>query len=284
MQKVLIFGAQGMAGHMISNYFSTLGKYEIFETIRGEKKSENQFQLDVLSRSDILNTIEQIAPDIVINCIGMLNQDAEINPDKAIYVNSYFPQFLAQNALKQNYKLIHISTDCVFSGDKGGYVENAIKDGKGFYATTKGLGEVTQNNTLTFRTSIICPEIKKNGIGLFDWFLNQHNQVKGYITAYWTGVTTYTLAQAIDQAIEVDLKGLYHLVNNEKISKYHLLKIIKNVYNKDIEIDSFEGYSVDKSLIDTRNDFDFQVPNYLSMIEEMHKWMLKNKKLYIKYF
>ena len=153
-------------------------------------------------------------------------------------------------------KFIHLSTDCVFSGQKGSYTENSFKDGNTFYDKTKSLGEVINDKDLTFRMSIIGPDRKEQGIGLLNWFMKQKSKVKGYSKVYWTGVTTLTLAKAIDKAMQSKLTGLYHLVNNEKIAKYDLLKLFNAYLKSDkISIEAFENEIVDKSLINTRNDF-----------------------------
>ena len=120
-----------------------------------------------------------------------------------------------------------------FSGKEGSYTEDSFKNGIGFYAQSKALGEVINTKDLTFRTSIIGPELKQNGIGLFHWFMNQSGDVSGYKEAFWSGVTTIELAKAIDQAIDQKLTGLYHLVNNNKISKYDLLDYINTVFRND---------------------------------------------------
>jgi dTDP-4-dehydrorhamnose reductase len=180
--------------------------------------------------------------------------------------------------------LIHISTDCVFSGREGGYVEDSFKNGIGFYAQSKALGEVINEKDLTFRTSIIGPELKKDGIGLFHWFMNQENVMSGYKRAFWTGVTTIELAKAINESIQQELTGLYHLVNNSKICKYDLLSEFNKVFKKEgLVIKAYSEYKVDKSLINTRNDFDYEIPSYNTMIKEMKQWMIKYKALYPHY-
>jgi len=132
----------------------------------------------------------------------------------AVWFNSYFPQLLASFGKKYNFKLIHISTDCVFSGKEGGYKEDSFKNGIGFYAQSKALGEVVNSKDLTFRTSIVGPELKPDGIGLFHWFMNQAGAISGFTEVFWTGVTTIELAKAINEAIIQELTGLYHLTNN----------------------------------------------------------------------
>ena len=182
-----------------------------------------------------------------------------------------------------NTKVIHISTDCVFSGVEGGYTEKSFKNGKGFYAQSKALGELDNTKDLTFRTSIIGPELNTNGIGLFHWFANQTGTINGYTNAYWTGITTIELLEAIKQAISENLTGLYHLVFDQKISKCELLNIINKEFSLGLNVIPNDKYSIDKSLINTRNDFGFKEKSYEAMINEMHSWILMNKELYPHY-
>ena len=215
----------------------------------------------------------------------MLNKTAEDNPELAVWFNSYFPQLLATFGKKYNFKLIHISTDCVFSGKEGGYKEDSFKNGIGFYAQSKALGEVINAKDLTFRTSIIGPELNENGIGLFHWFMNQNHEIFGYSEAYWSGVTTIELAKGIHEAIKQDLTGLYHFVNSSKISKFDLVnEFNSNFRDGGINIISKSDYKVDKSLINTRDDFNYTFSSYQIMIKEMKNWILDNRNLYKHYF
>jgi dTDP-4-dehydrorhamnose reductase len=185
---------------------------------------------------------------------------------------------------KYDFKLIHISTDCVFSGKEGGYREDSFKNGVGFYAQSKALGEVINTNDLTFRTSIIGPELKQNGIGLFHWFMNQEKKISGFSKAYWTGVTTLELAEGINQAIMKDLTGLYHFVNESKISKFDLIHIFnRNFRDNRIEVLENSAYEIDKSLICTRSDFIYKVSSYSDMIFKMKQWMVKYRENYEHY-
>jgi dTDP-4-dehydrorhamnose reductase len=193
------------------------------------------------------------------------------------------PHFLESQTKDTKTKIIHISTDCVFSGDEGNYIENSFKNGKGFYAQSKALGELENAKDLTFRTSIIGPELNTNGIGLFHWFSKQQGTVNGYSNAFWTGVTTIELLNAIKIAICENLTGLYHLVNEEKISKYNLVNILNKVFNKKLEVQPYDAYRLDKSLINTRKDFKFKVKSYEEMILEMKTWIESNQELYAHY-
>ena len=274
MKKVLVIGCKGMAGHVVKNYLESLGTYDVWGIARDVKPENNLINLDVSNIKELEDILNKGAFDVVINCIGLLNSTAENNPELAVWFNSYFPQLLASFGEKYNFKLIHISTDCVFSGKDGGYKEDSFKNGIGFYAQSKALGEVVNSKDLTFRTSIIGPELKHNGIGLFHWFMNQTDEIDGFTEAYWSGVTTIELAKGINEAIQQDLTGLYQFVNNSKISKYNLVTIFNTVFrDNSIKINKNSDYKVDKSLICTRNDFNYNVSSYTDMIFKMKQWM-----------
>ncbi|MEQ3308869.1 SDR family oxidoreductase [Fusobacterium varium] len=278
IKKVLIIGSKGMAGHMIKEYLIQK-EYDVYGTFREKEEKNlemNEFYLDAFDKGKLEEILKKVKPDFVINCIGILNQFAENNPDIAIYVNGYFPHYLDRLSEKYGYKLIHITTDCVFSGKKGNYTEDDFRDADSYYGRSKAIGEVNNNKTLTFRTSIIGPDINKDGIGLFNWFMKQEGKIKGYSNVFWSGVTTLELAKAIEASFNQNISGIVHLVNNKKISKYDLLKLFSKYMNKDIEIEKYEDYFSDKSLIRTKEEFNYKVPNYEKMIEELSEW-IKNK-------
>lgn len=280
-KKILLLGSKGMAGHVIYYYFKNHADYDLIDVARSSEFFDPSYKLDLTDFTQLGKILDYEIPDVVINCIGVLNNDAETHPDKAILLNSYMPHYLAGRGVQLQYKVIHISTDCVFNGKKGGYKKDDIKDGFGFYAQSKALGEINYGNNLTLRTSIVGPELKHNGIGLFDWFMNQSGNIKGYSRAYWTGVTTIELAHAIKAAIEQDLTGLHHLVNDAKISKFDLLGLFKTIFNRDdINIIASGDYHVDKSLVVTDPVFQYEVPTYKKMIEDMKLWMITHQHLY----
>lgn len=282
--KILVLGGTGMAGHTIALYFIEAGHdVTVFST---KAVSFCRTIIGDITDFDYTKTlVEQGNFDAIINAIGILNEAAENNKSQAVLINTYLPHFLSDLIKNSKTKLIHMSTDCVFSGDKGGYSENDLKDGKTFYDKTKALGEVINDKDLTFRNSIIGPDMSENGIGLFNWFMKQETQINGFCKAIWTGVTTLTLAKAMEKAIIDNITGVYNLVNNEKISKYSLLKLF-NKHFKDDKILIEEDYRTapDKSLINNRQDFSFVVPTYEEMIVEMKEWIYKFNNLYPHYF
>lgn len=283
--KILVLGSNGMAGHTISLYFQERGHSVVAHSTRPINFFQNNVVVDAFDKDSFVGLLLSDEYDAVINCIGILNEMAEENPEKAIYLNSYLPHNLVSLMRKRKTKIIHMSTDCVFAGNTGPYFENSYKDGQTFYDRTKALGEIEDGKNLTFRNSIIGPDINKEGIGLFNWFMKQKNPIEGYTKAMWTGVTTLTLAKAMEKAIEVDLVGLYNLVNNISISKYNLLQLFNFYFkNNEIEVKMSDRVHIDKSLHSTRNDFPFEVPSYEQMVKEMKAWVCDHQDLYPHYF
>lgn len=282
--KILILGASGMAGHIITLYFKEQG-YEVTGFTRRPVDYCKNIIGDAMNTADVKAALESDNYDVVINCIGILNQFAEDNKSAAVFLNGFLPHFVADTLRGKKARLIHMSTDCVFAGNTGPYYEDHFPDGKTFYDRSKAIGEVDDDRNLTFRNSIIGPDPNKNGIGLFNWFMKQNGTVGGYTGAIWTGVTTLTLAKAMDCAIKENLTGLYNLVNNESIAKFDLLKLF-NKYFRDngIDIQPNDKLQLDKSLRRKREDFGFVVPTYEQQIKEMQEWVYTHKELYPHYF
>lgn len=273
MKKVLVIGIKGMAGHVLFKSLPQLGNYDLYGIARNFESTDKTFNLDVFNIDELKKIIDSNF-DIIINCVGILNKDAEDNPDKAIWFNSYFPHLLESLTKNTKTKVISISTDCVFSGKKGNYTESDVRDGEGFYAMSKAMGEIENEKDLTIRTSIIGPELNSNGIGLFHWFMQQKESVNGYSQAFWSGITTIELAKVIHQAILQDIKGLIIVAGKNKIDKYSLLKLFNKIFKNDSLIVSENSkYKVDKSMQSLRTDFDYSVPSYEKMILEMKQWI-----------
>ncbi|MRM97103.1 dTDP-4-dehydrorhamnose reductase family protein [Riemerella anatipestifer] len=280
MKKILVLGAAGMAGHIVYTYLKETNKYHVFGTTNSNDFGDNTLKLDVFDQGSVEDILNKIKPDVVINCIGMLIRSSKENPDQTIYGNAYFPHFLKKRVGKIGAKLIHISTDCVFSGKKGGYTEQSFKDATDVYGLSKSLGEIIDEENLTIRTSIIGPEIKENGEGLFHWFMTQKSSsIDGFKSNFWSGVTTLELAKFIDWVIENPMIGLFHLTNSVPISKFDLLNIINEVYNKKVIIKSDRDYVCNKSFINT-NTVDYVVPFYKQMLEEQKRFMENHSSFY----
>ena len=278
--KILLLGSAGMAGHIIKKELLKISdKFDIVDIARNSNYTRPTYEIDLRNFKSIETLITNHDFDYIINCSGILNKIAEDNPDEAILINSYLPHYLQKITQFKKAKIIQISTDCVFSGSKGNYLEKDLKDGVGYYAQTKALGELINNKDLTIRTSIIGPDLNTNGIGLFNWFIKQTGSIDGYCNAYWSGVTTLQLAKSIIKLIleKNSISGVIHLTNNNKISKYDLLQIIKNIFElKNIHIAKSDKYKIDKSLINTRNELILDIPSYEEMILEMNKSIINN--------
>ena len=278
--KILVLGAFGMAGHTVALYFKEQG-YEVHAFARRPFPYCMWIQGDAFDIENLKTIVTTGRYDVVINCIGLLNQFAESAPEKAIYINSYLPHLIVSWLKDTSTRFIQMSTDCVFAGNTGPYDEESFPDGKSYYDRTKALGEVNDDKNLTFRNSIIGPDINENGIGLFHWFMQQNGSINGFTKAIWTGVTTLTLAKAMECAIRTDLSGLYNLVNNDSINKYDLLCLFNQYFrNNELTIKQSDKLVHDKTLLCKRTDFDFVVPSYEQMIIEMKEWVNNHKEIY----
>lgn len=283
VKKVLVLGASGMLGHKVSLFLSGIEEFQVYNLVYRKKLLNTDIVCDVNRVERLISIVNQVSPDIIINCIGALIHQSENKPAEAIWLNAYFPHLLENISTKNNIKLVHVSTDCVFSGAKGNYGENDFKDADDIYGRSKSLGEIYSNNHCTLRTSIIGPELKIDGSGLLHWLLSQSGTIKGFTNAIWAGVTTLELSKAILEAINNDLKGLFHVTNGEKISKYLLLeKLITRLNLPAINVEPYEDFRTDKSLR-TSDKFDFNVPSYDQMIDEMVLDIRKRRDIYEHY-
>lgn len=282
--KIVVLGAGGMAGHLIALYFKEQG-HDVTGFARRRVPYCKSIIGDAADTDSLKKVILKGCYDVVINCIGILNQFAEAEKPAAVLLNGYLPHFIAKAIEDTSAKLIQMSTDCVFAGNSGPYLEDSKPDGESFYDRTKSIGEIVDNHNITFRNSIIGPDPNENGIGLFNWFMRQNGTIKGYTGAIWTGVTTLTLAKAMDRAIKENLTGLYNLVNNQSISKYNLLLLFNKYFRSNgLKIEVDDKLQLDKSLRCSRTDFSFKVPDYERQIAEMKDWVYNHKDIYPHYF
>lgn len=282
--RILILGCNGMAGHTIALYLKEQG-HDVTGFARKESPLVNTVVGDAKNTALIQQTIESGKYDSVINAIGVLNKFAEENHENAVFLNTYLPQFLAKITEGTGTQIIHMSTDCVFSGSKGGYTEQDMPDGTLFYDRSKALGELNDGKNVTLRNSIIGPDMNAAGIGLINWFLQQHDKVKGYKNAIWTGQTTLQLAKTMENAAIQKVHGLYNMVPETSISKYDMLLLFNKYLRKDpIEVIPEENFRIDKSLVRTNYErFSYKIPDYEQQIEELGEWMRQHKELYPHY-
>ena len=256
--RILVLGASGMLGNTVVRVLSENIDWQVYGTVRS-KSSKQFFQesiaqrllagVDVEQQDSLTQTFIRTCPDVVINCIGLVKQLAEAdNPLHAVPINTLLPHRLARLCELSRARLVHISTDCVFAGDKGAYCESDASDAEDLYGKSKYLGEVDFPHAITLRTSIIGHELQ-SAHGLIDWFLSQQGKCKGYTRAIFSGLPTVVLARIIRDVVipHSKLHGVYH-VAAKPISKYDLLKMVAEVYGKNIEIMPDDKLIIDRSL------------------------------------
>ena len=281
--RFLVLGCNGMAGHTISLYLKEQG-HDVIGFAREKSKYVDSVVGDACNIDFITRIISDGKYDTVINCIGILNQFAEENKALATYLNSYFPHFLAEVTSGTDTQIIHMSTDCVFSGKRGAYTVDDFRDGETFYDRSKALGELEDNKNITLRNSIVGPDIDPNGIGLMNWFMKQNSPISGYTKTMWTGQTTLQLAKTMEVAAKEKASGLYNMVPDHSISKYDLLQLFnKYLRNNTIQISPVDGINADKSLKRTRFDFSYVIPDYEVMVSELAEWVIRHKDMYPHY-
>ena len=282
-KRVIILGITGMLGHTLFRRLSRCIGLAVYGTARSAKGFSRWFPnvhpeqvktgVHAEDFDSITQSVADIQPDIVINAIGIIKQvPAAKDPLKAIAINALLPHRIALVCKMTNARLIHVSTDCVFSGNKGGYAENDIADAPDLYGRTKLLGEVTYPHCITLRTSIIGHELRGEH-GLVEWFLAREGKVRGFTNAVFSGLPTVELARVIAEYVipSKDLNGLYH-VSSSPISKYDLLKLIADCYRLPITIEPVETPSYDKTLNSTRfrRATGYQPPGWPKLIDAMY--------------
>lgn len=273
MEKCIVLGGEGMLGSMVVEYFKQLPEFKTFYTVRHAPLSDDEVYFDALYPSKAEEIFEKIKPHLVINCIGIINRFiTEENILETISVNSYLPHKIAQICKNRGIKMIHISTDCVFSGKEGSYNEDSIYSPTDFYGLSKAEGEIKDNHNLTIRTSIIGPEIKEPKTELMEWLFKQKGEkVKGFANVIWSGVTTLELAKKIVEMYKKNVSGILTLAS-EPITKYDLLCLINNTYGLGIEIIKDDTFVCDRSMKSIRNDVEYAIPSMEDMIKELKEW------------
>lgn len=284
MMRFLVLGASGMAGHTISIYLKEQGHRVVGFSRRGVPFLMKQVVGDARDEALLTETISQGEFDIVVNCIGVLNQYANRNPERAAYLNGELPHVLARLTVGTRIRVFHMSTDCVFAGNTGPYTEDSMPDGQTVYDRTKAAGELRDDKNLTFRCSIVGPDIDSDGIGLLNWFMAQDGPVKGYSDAIWTGLTTLELAKAMERAASENVRGLVNMVPGESISKLDLLRLFnKELRGNSVEIVPDSGVRLDKTLVRTNFECSFTPASYTEQVAEMAEWIRAHAELYPHY-
>lgn len=288
--RILVLGASGMLGSAVFRLLSEKDGWNVYGTVRAES-SKRYFQAEIAERlisgvdvdqpDTLMKALVKTSPDVVINCIGLVKQLEEANdPLQVVPINTLLPHRLARLCELSNSRLVHISTDCIFSGAKGGYCESDPSDALDLYGRSKYLGEVSYPHTVTLRTSMIGHELHSKH-SLIDWFLSQGNRCEGYSRVVFSGLPTVVLANIIRNYVitHPELSGVYH-VASDPISKYDLLRLVAEVYGKSIEIVLEDKLVVDRSLNASRfrDATGFVSPEWKEMIELMFADHLKMVK------
>jgi dTDP-4-dehydrorhamnose reductase len=277
--KVLILGGDGMLGHRLVQVFSP--SHDVVTTVRKPSTgvvssalagSQIIAGVDVREAETWLAVLRDERPQVVVNAVGIVKQrPAAADSVESILVNSLFPQRLAEACRRTATRLIHYSTDCVFSGHRGDYRETDIPDPVDLYGRTKLVGEVGAPGCLTIRTSIIGLELA-NRTGLVEWFLGQSGEVRGYRKAIWSGFTTQELARLTCRLIEhdPDIEGVWH-VSSRAISKYELLVILNELLDSATAVVADESVVIDRSLNSEKFQAatGYQPPNHETMLGEL---------------
>jgi len=282
-KKVLVLGATGMLGHTFFTRLSERDNLNVYATARSLEGLSQWFAPELLVKirggveannfDSVRRTLAEVKPDVVINCIGIIKQlPAAKDPIVSISINSLFPHRLALVCKAVGARMIHISTDCVFAGDRGCYTEGDQSDATDLYGRTKCLGEVNYPHSVTLRTSIIGHELKGK-YGLIEWFLARKGEVRGFTNAVFTGFPTVELARIIADYVipNPDLTGLYN-VSSAPISKYELLKLVAHKYQKQIEIKPYDDFRLDRSLNSTlfRSVTGYLSPSWPELVDKMY--------------
>ena len=281
--RFLVLGANGMAGHTICLHLTGRG-HAVVGLARARSPLVETIIGDVRDGEALRQHVQGGGFDAVINCVGILNADADRDKAAAVYINAQLPHLLADITRGTATQVIHLSTDCVFSGKRGQYREDDFRDGETFYDRSKALGELEDDKNLTLRTSIVGPDLSPKGIGLLNWFLQQPGPVNGYTGAIWNGQTTLQLAKTIEYAAERRVAGLYNIVPERAVTKFELLELFnRHLRTPPIQVNAVPGLTVDKSLVRTRFALDCPVPDIPQMVAELAEWMRRHRSRYPHY-
>jgi dTDP-4-dehydrorhamnose reductase len=284
--KVLILGGSGMVGHALIKNLSV--KYEVFSILRQRKDLESTkffkkileknkciFLDDINQHKKLDEVVKKISPDILINCIGVIKQRGDVNNIlNMIKINALLPHILNEICFKNKVKLIHLSTDCVFSGKKGYYKESDNPDPVDKYGASKLLGEIVEGDALTIRTSFIGPELF-NKKSLFEWIKSQKDgEIDGFDKAIYSGLTTYAFAKVIEQIIDkhLQLNGIWQ-VSSDPISKFDLIVLINLIFKLNIKINRNSSFECDRSLNSSafKNKTNILIPSWKEMINNLYE-------------
>ena len=282
--RVLVLGVSGMLGSAVFREFEGDGENEVWGLMRNEaflpyfspaQQRRIVIGVDVLDEAALSSTFERVSPDVVINCVGLIKQKEHADDPLAVLpINAMLPHRLVSICAPGKARLVHISTDCVFSGRKGMYTEDDLSDAEDLYGKSKHIGELHSfGHAITLRTSIVGRELNSSR-ALVDWFLAQQGEVQGFRRSIFSGMTAIELARVIRDVVlpHTELNGLYH-VSSEPISKLELLKLIATHYGKAIVVQPDDSLVIDRSLDSSRfrQATGYRAPSWESMVRVMHE-------------
>jgi dTDP-4-dehydrorhamnose reductase len=291
--KILVLGASGMLGSAMFRILFVAENLQVIGSLRSSSYRKHfpasmqqslYSGVDVKCMDDLAAFIANQRPNVIINCIGLVKQlSSSKDPLQAIAINSLLPHRLAYMCQLANARLIHFSTDCVFSGNKGSYIESDLSDAEDLYGKSKFLGEVSAPHAVTVRTSIIGHELESKN-GLIDWFLSNSGSIKGFTKMIFSGLPTNELAGIVRDYILKDksLHGVYH-VSSKAISKYQLLAIVADVYGKEIQIAPDDEVVLDRSLVSTRfrELTGYSPPEWRDLVQSMYSYSQKSSASHV---
>jgi dTDP-4-dehydrorhamnose reductase len=278
--KILVLGGDGMLGHQLLRSLSP--NHLVKVTLRQDSSSyvkyglftelNSYFGVDVRCFEKLIDVVADFQPEAVVNSVGIVKHRSEAKESiPSLEINSLLPHRLAALCKAVSARLVHLSTDCVFSGKKGHYVEEDASDAEDLYGRTKFLGEVHDSHCVTLRTSIIGRELARKK-SLLEWFLAQHGTVHGFTNAIFSGFTTLEMSRIIEMLLlqYPNAHGIYH-VSSESINKCDLLSLFRGSFRKSIEIIPDESFFCDRSLDSSRfrKEFSYQPPSWFDMVAEL---------------
>jgi dTDP-4-dehydrorhamnose reductase len=278
--RILILGGDGMLGHQMFKHFR--GSHDVRVTLRQELSAYSDYHLfslgdtysgvDVRYPEPLLNVLAEFRPQAIINAVGIVKQRPKAHDAIAsIEINALLPHRLAIMCNAIGARLVHVSTDCVFSGRDGNYLDDHPSDAEDLYGKSKYLGEVHDANAITLRTSIIGKELARKA-GLLEWFLAQQGSIKGYTNAIFSGFTTIEFSRIVESLLlrYPNASGVYN-VSSEPISKHDLLQLIKHKAGLPIEVVPDGAFQCDRSLDSARfrREFNYTPPSWEAMVDEL---------------
>lgn len=286
--RVLVLGATGMVGHVACLYLAERG-HNVVGTFRADapvlgalgQAGVGLERLDVLDGDGLARVVAPASFDAVVNCVALLNRDCAERLDLAVYINSYLPHRLERLTSGSACKVIHVSTDGIFRGDKGPYRPDAQPDDPTPYGRTKALGELDNGKDLTLRTCVVGPDPDPGGVGLLNWFMRQQDKAGGYSRALWTGVTSLELAKLLELAAASAEHGVVQAVPDCGISKLELLTLF-NEHLRDGALDVVDagGPGIDRRLSTSTSPLCSQIKSYRDQMSDLAEWLRGHSGLY----